>query len=104
MRDIVSATRCPDDEQRHPFKNTDALKSDFSVSLTHIFHREQLTVEKPVQIVQVDAVVSQIPETLVLVPGDHGVYCICNCIYTQVSGGLGVELGFCIGPACLARA
>ena len=51
MRDIVSATRCPDDEQRHPFKNTDTLKSHFSVSLAHIFQREQLTVEEAVQIV-----------------------------------------------------
>ncbi len=51
MWDIVAATGCPDDEQWHPLKDTYALKSDFSVRLTHIFHREQITVEEAVQII-----------------------------------------------------
>jgi hypothetical protein len=57
MRYIVTATRCPDDKQRHSLEKAHALKTDFPVSLTHVFHREQLTVEKSIQIVQVDAVV-----------------------------------------------
>jgi hypothetical protein len=61
MRYIVTATRCPDDKQGHSLENAHALKSDFSVSLTHVFHREQLTVEESSQILQVDAVVGQVP-------------------------------------------
>jgi hypothetical protein len=57
MRYVVTATRCPDDKQRYSLEKSYTLKSDFSVSLTHVFHREQLTVEESIQIVQVDAVV-----------------------------------------------
>jgi len=58
---VITATRCPDDKQRHSLEKAYALKSDFPVSLTHVFHREQLTVEKSIQIVQVDAVIGQVP-------------------------------------------
>ena len=57
---VVTATRCPDDKQRHSLEKAHALESDFPVSLTQVFHREQLTVEKSIQIVQVDAVIGQV--------------------------------------------
>ena len=61
MRYIVTATRCPDDKQGHSLENAHALKSDFSVSLTHVFQREQLSVEESIEILQVDSVIGQVP-------------------------------------------
>jgi hypothetical protein len=59
VRDIVPATRRPDDEQRQPLKDTYALESNLTVRLTQVFHREQLTVEETIQVFQVNAVIGR---------------------------------------------
>lgn len=104
MWGIVATARCPDDKQRHAFEDSYALEPSFSIARARIFQREQLAVEETVQILKVNAVVRQIPETFVLVPGDQGAHCICKRICTQEGRGPLVALGFCIGPACLSRA
>jgi hypothetical protein len=48
-------------------------------------------------------VIGQVPETLMLVPGDHAAHCIYSCICTQAFEEVRAGWEVCIGAACLAE-
>jgi len=77
------AAGCPHDEQSDPVDHSNALKTRFLVSLSNIFSRQEVTIEKRLQIGKIDPVQLEIDAPLGFVPCDHVLERICVCISAQ---------------------
>jgi hypothetical protein len=52
----------------------------FFLCLSHVFSRQEVTIEKRLQIGEIDLMLVEIGTPLGFIPGDHGPHCICACI------------------------
>ena len=78
---ILFATRCPNNNQRNTIENANALISILAVGAALILSGEQISIEEPFQVREIDAVIFDICATLPLVPCVHvsSVYALCIC-------------------------
>ena len=82
MGDItLFAPRCPNNQQRNTIENPNALISILAVGASFILSGEQIAIEKPLHVREIDAVIFDICAPLPLVPCVHvnSVYALRIC-------------------------
>jgi hypothetical protein len=72
------AAGCPHDEQSDAVDHSNTLKARFGVSLSHVLSRQEVTIEKHLQLGKIDPVQMEIDAPFGFVPRDHVLERICT--------------------------